>query len=272
IHFTSENLTRATPVASRLYQKFTPKVGIAYQPTPVVSLYATYGRGFEAPVIGELRVLPGGVFGFNAELEPQVSDNFEVGARGEPLPWLAFQAAVFQQDIKDFISPFGTFPNNSFQNVGRVNQFGLELGSQVELFSRLTLGLAYTYSDFTFEEFNNGTNDFSENQLPGVPRHIFFGELRYRDGSGLYGAIELQSVTRFQVNDANTFSNPPYTVASARMGYDWDTGRFRLSPFLGVNNLSDERYSAFALINDTARRFFNPLPELSAYGGVGVTF
>nr|MBA3553296.1 TonB-dependent receptor [Gemmatimonadales bacterium] len=63
IHFTSENLTRATPVASRLYQKFTPKVGIAYQPTPVVSLYATYGRGFEAPVIGELRVLPGGVFG-----------------------------------------------------------------------------------------------------------------------------------------------------------------------------------------------------------------
>nr|MBA2458503.1 TonB-dependent receptor [Gemmatimonadales bacterium] len=133
-------------------------------------------------------------------------------------------------------------------------------------------GLAYTYSDFTFEEFNNGTNDFSENQLPGVPRHIFFGELRYRDGSGLYGAIELQSVTRFQVNDANTFSNPPYTVASARMGYDWDTGRFRLSPFLGVNNLSDERYSAFALINDTARRFFNPLPELSAYGGVGVTF
>ncbi len=120
VHFTSENLTRATPPSSRLFQKFTPKAGITYQPVRAVSLYGTYGKGFEAPVLGELRTLPGGVFGFNADLEPQVSHNYEVGARAEPLPWLAFQVAVFRQDVRDFISPFGTFPNNSFQNVGKV--------------------------------------------------------------------------------------------------------------------------------------------------------
>lgn len=115
IHFTSENLARATPTASRLFQKFTPKVGLTYQPAPVLSVYGTYSKAFEAPVIGELRVLPGGVFGFNGTLEPQVSDNYEVGARGTPLDWLGFQLAVFRQDVRNFISPFGTFPDNTFQ-------------------------------------------------------------------------------------------------------------------------------------------------------------
>ncbi len=141
------------------------------------------------------------------------------------------------------------------------------------MLSRLTLGLAYTFSDFTFDEFDNGVANFTGNELPGVPRHIFYGELRYRDRSGMFGAVELQSSTRLQANDANTASTPPYTVANARIGYEWDNGSgFRLSPFLGVNNLADKQYSSFALINDARNRFFNPLPGLSAYGGLGVTF
>ncbi len=272
IHFTSENLTRATPVASRLYQRFTPRVGATYQPAPPLSIYATYGKGFEAPVIGELRTLPGGTFGFNATLEPQISDNYEIGARGEPLRQVAFQVSVFHQKITNFISPFGEFPNNSFQNVGKVGQFGIETGVDVELFSGISAGLAYTFSDFNFDEFNNGVNDFTNNRLPGVPKHIFYGELRYRSPAGIYGAVELQSVSRIQVNDANTATTPPYTVANARIGYELDAGRVHLSPFLGVNNLGDKQYSAFALINDARSRFFNPLPELSAYGGLGLTF
>jgi hypothetical protein len=106
-----------------------------------------------------------------------------------------------------------------------------------------------------------------------VPRHTFWGELRYRDARGVYGGVELQTVGSFFTNDPNTFSNPPYTVLNARTGYEGlGTGRVRFAPFFGVSNVTDERYSAFALINDARSRFFNPLPGTSAYGGVEVSF
>jgi hypothetical protein len=39
-----------------------------------------------------------------------------------------------------------------------------------------------------------------------------------------------------------------------------------------VKNLTNQKYSEFALINDTARRFYNPLPGTSVYGGLKVGY
>jgi iron complex outermembrane receptor protein len=274
VRFSSSQLTRPGSYARRIYENFTPKFGVSYRPAPVVSFYATYSEGFETPIIGELRTLPNGAFGFNDALDPQTLSNYEVGARGAL--WgqrIGFELALFHQDIKNFISPFGTFPNNSFQNVGKVNEEGIEAGISISVIPAVTLAASYTFSDFVFEEFDNGVSDFSGNQLPGVPRHTFWGELRYRDARGVYGGVELQTVGSFFTNDPNTFSNPPYTVLNARTGYEGlGTGRVRFAPFFGVSNVTDERYSAFALINDARSRFFNPLPGTSAYGGVEVSF
>lgn len=274
VDFKSRNFITTAPEAHRVFRKFTPKVGLAYRPTQSVSLYANFSRGFETPIIGELRVLPGGVFGFNTDLDPQVSTNYEVGARGGLFRnRLTFETAVFRQNVRDFISPFGTFPNNSFQNVGEVKQNGFELASRLQVMPRLTLALTYTFSDFVFEEFNNGVNNFTGNRLPGVPKHQTYGEIRYTLPVGIYGSVESQYVGGFFVNDANTFTNAPYAVTNLRFGYDREgRGRIRFAPFLGINNLFDRRYSAFALINDAARRFYNPQPGLSVFGGLGITY
>ena len=277
VKFRSLNLVRVgTPEVGRTFTKFTPKIGIAFQPTPYLSLYGNISRGFETPIIGELRTLPGGVVGFNLALNPQISTNYEIGARGSFLrKRFTFETAVFRQDIQDFISPFGTFPNNSFQNVGKVKQNGFELGSTITPVTGLTLRMSYTYSDFIFERFNNGVSNFTGNRLPGIPKNQVFGELRYKLPVGIYGAIDSQYSGRFFVNDANTFNNSPYAVTNLRFGYDSEKntfGKLRLTPFIGINNILDRRYSAFALINDTGRRFYNPLPGISVFGGIGLSF
>lgn len=274
VDFKSRNFVTTAPEAHRTFRRLTPKVGVAYHPVEGVSLYANYSQGFETPVIGELRVLPGGVFGFNADLEPQVSTNYEAGARGGLFrERLTFDLAVFHQTIRDFISPFGTFPNNSFQNVGRVGQNGLELSTRWQVVPRLSLTTSYTFSDFVFDEFNNGVSNFTGNRLPGVPKHQLYGELRYTLPGGVYGSVESQYVGRFFVNDANTFDNAPYAVTGLHFGYDGRRlEKLRMAPFFGINNLLDRRYSAFALINDAARRFYNPQPGLSVYGGLGLTY
>ena len=275
VHFQSENFATASPEVGRIFRKFTPKVGFAYQPDPAISFYGNISRGFETPIIGELRILPGGAFGFNAALDPQISTNYEVGARGGLLNRrVNFDASVFRQNVKDFISPFGTSPNNSFQNVGDVKENGVELAATATLVPRLVLTSSYTYSDFVFTRFNNGVSNFTGNRLPGVPKHSVYGELRYQTPTGIYGAVETQYAGRFFTNDANQFTNPPYAVTNLRFGYDDPaTGRnMRISPFFGVNNIFDRKYSAFAIINDSAKRFFNPLPGLNIYGGLGLAF
>lgn len=35
-----------------------------------------------------------------------------------------------------------------------------------------------------------------------------------------------------------------------------------------MKNLTNQRYSQFALINDAGRRFYDPLPGTSFYGGL----
>jgi iron complex outermembrane receptor protein len=45
-----------------------------------------------------------------------------------------------------------------------------------------------------------------------------------------------------------------------------------LSPFLGVNNLSDETYTANVRINAAANRYFEPGPGRTGYGGITVNW
>ena len=275
VSFRSQNLALNTAKVGRIFRRFTPKIGIAYQPTENVSLYANYSRGFETPIIGELRILPGGAFGFNLNLGPQSSTNYEVGVRGNFLKQrVKFDVAFFRQNVKDFISPFGTSPNNSFQNVGDVKENGVELSVVAAILPRLTLTSTYGYSDFVFTRYNNGISNFTGNRLPGVPKHSFFNELRYDSKYGVFGAIENQYVGKFFTNDGNLFSNPPYSVTNLRFGYKKTEGggKVRFEPFIGINNIFDRRYSAFAIINDAARRFYNPLPGINVYGGFGISF
>ena len=273
VHFSSENLTKASVQANRLYQKFTPRVALTFSPLKTVSAYASFSQGFEAPVIGELRTLPGGAFGFNSALNPQTSNNYEVGARGAVVAdRLDFEVAAFRQDVHDLISPSGLFPNNSFQNVGQVRQYGVEVGALLRVVRGLTARLAYTYSDFRFEDFVSGTTRFSGNRLPGVPDHMFAGELRYHHSTGIHAAAEVQAASPIYADNANSFSVPRYTVFSASAGYDYQRGNLRLEPFLLVKNFTDQKYSQFALINDTAKRYYDPLPGISLYGGLKVGY
>lgn len=271
IRFASRDLTKPGTHASRTFTKTTPKAGITVQATPALSLYGSYSKGFETPVIGELRVIPGGSFGFNKALDPQTSTNYEIGARGDWLHRVNFEVALFKQLVKNQINPVGTFPNNSFRNVGKVDQKGLEVGSRAQIGRGLALAATYTYSDFTFRDYVANNVDFRGKNLPGVPRHTGFAELSYR-GHGILAAFEGQRTGRFPFNNVNDAFNEAYTVANARLSYDAEFAGRHVAPFLGVNNLFDEKYSAFALINDAGRRFYNPLPGTNAYGGVRVDF
>lgn len=128
--------------------------------------------------------MPGGAYGFNNALEPQTSNNYEVGARGLVLDErLDFEIALFRQDVHNLISPVGLLPNNSFQNVGQGREYRVESGAHLRISRGVAASVTYTYSNFVFEDFASGSKLYTGNRLPGVPDHMWAGELRYHHSS-----------------------------------------------------------------------------------------
>ena len=49
-----------------------------------------------------------------------------------------------------------------------------------------------------------------------------------------------------------------------------DFGRWRISPFARVDNVTDRRYAGSVIVNDGNRRFFEPAPGRTWVAGVSV--
>jgi len=283
ISFEFEDLMRPGKPGSqftRKFERFTPKLGVVFRPVSSLSLYGNYSEGLEAPVSEQLRnsPFPAGEFVLNVGLDPMIYRSFEVGAKGQA-GRITFDLAAFRQNIDNFIvtrqvlRPTGGTTFTASLNAAEVRQNGVELGTTLAFGPSVSANVAYTFSDYTFTRFEALGQNLSGSRLAGIPRHDVFAELRYQPASGLNGSVNVKSVGRYFVDDANNFTNEPYTVVTLSAGYVHAvTSRLRLSPFLTINNLFSERYTSLPQVNDGARRFFNPMPGISALGGVTVRY
>lgn len=280
IRFRQQNKLRRDQTLPRTFTRVTPKFGVNYRAGASLSLYANVSESFEAPVIGQLRNSPrsDGEFVTNQVVEPLTIRTYEVGTRGAA-GRATFELAVFRQKLSDqqvnvsFVRvPPLTGQFAALVNAAEVRQSGVEFGSTLALSNALTLAGTYTYSDFTYDRYVAGTVNYAGNELPGIPKHNGFVELRYRDARGVTGGVELQSVGKFFLNDANTATNDAYKVVNLRFGWEQPTGRVRFAPFVGINNVLSEKYSSQPQINAGAGRFFNPLPGANVLAGLKVNW
>ena len=280
IRFAQQNKLRSAQTEPRTFTRTTPKIGLTYRVNPSLSTFANFSESFEAPVIGNLRNSPrtDGEFITNQVVKPLTIRTLEVGTRGV-VGRGSFELTVFTQRLRDqqvnvnFVRPApltGQF--GALVNAAEVKQSGVEAGAKVSLTSALTLAGTYTYSDFSYSRYEAGPNNFSGNELPGIPKHNGFVELRYQDSRGLSGGIEYQSVGKFFVNDANTAENAAYSLVNLRAGWALQLGRTQFAPFVAVNNVFSEKYSSQPQINAGAGRFFNPLPEINYAMGLKINW
>ncbi len=251
-------------------------LGFVYSPSETTSLYATYSTAFETPTTTEF-ANPSGTGGFNPDVDPQLAENYEVGIRGSLGRRNHYEVSLFTIDVDDELISFelATQPGRDFfSNAGKSSREGAEIAFVSEPVDNLTISIAYTYSDFEFEQFvdDNG-NNYSGNALPGIPDDLVRAEVAYTHPSGFYGAVDVLDVGDFHVDNANSAVNDPYTVVNLRAGFsDLQLGQWVLSPFVGVNNLTDEQYAANVRINAFGGRYFEPAPDRHFYGGVSIRY
>lgn len=237
-------------------------------------LFASWSSSFETPTTTEL-ANPDTSGGFNAALVPQRADNFEIGFKTGNDD-LYFELAAFQIDIKDELVPFelAGFPGRTFYaNAGRSDRRGIETAVSWSHDSGFGIDASYTWSDFTYDEFvdENGT-DYAGKELPGLPGQFAYLGVHYRSMSGLAATLEAVYSGDLYADNANTAAVDAYTVSNLRLYDEYDYGRWQIRPYIGINNLFNERYNSNIRINAFGARYFEPAPDRNVYLGVTVNF
>ena len=255
------------------FDEVSPSFAVNYRMNSGV-LFASYSSSFETPTTTEL-ANPDGSGGFNTSLVAQTADNFELGYKRSNGN-LYYEVTVFTIDLKDELIPFElpAFPGRTFfVNAGSSKRDGIETALSWKNNSGLQIDASYTWSDFKFEDFvdDNG-NDFSGNQLPGLPRQFGYLGLSYNTEGGFSGTVETIYSGALYANNANTANVSSYTIANLRLGYDFQNGNWMIRPYIGINNLFDEAYNSNIRINAFGGRYFEPAPTRNVYAGVVVNF
>jgi len=255
------------------FDEVSPSFAINYRMDSGV-LFASYSSSFETPTTTEL-ANPDGSGGFNTSLVAQTADNFELGFKRSNEN-LYYEITVFTIDLKNELIPFelAAFPGRTFfVNAGSSKRDGIETALSWKSNSGLQFDVSYTWSDFNFEDFvDDSGNDFSGNQLPGLPRQFGYLGLSYNTDSGFSGTFETIYSGDLYANNANSTNVSSYTIANLRLGYDFQNGNWMIRPYIGINNLFDEAYNSNIRINAFGGRYFEPAPTRNFYAGVVVNF
>jgi len=257
---------------NRRFSQVTPRVGLAYAPWRVLTVYANYGEGFRAPTTDELFAF--GVGSSNPDLQPVKSRTYELGLRARPLSWVEGSAAVFLTDTRDeivFDSSIPPFGRNA--NSPKSRRQGIELGTHLRPHDRVDLQFNYTYTD---ARYRSEATLFTGTIHPGdrvalVPMHRLFGSVTARPLDGLEIALDGQYVGKQVLlnNEANvtTFRVQDAFVLNARASYTWKW----CTLFLQGNNLTDARNETYGILSG-GLVYLMPAPGINVLGGVRIRF
>lgn len=258
----------------RRFTEFSPLAGINWAVRESVNLYANIAGSFDPPATTEL-ANPFGPTGFNPLLDPQTATNYEVGLKGLVKGRVRYELALFHIRVKDEIVPYELEGSGQsfFQNAGKTTHDGLEASVSMELLQGLTVTATYTFSDFTFDEFQGlGGVRYDGNQIPGVPQQLFNLDFYWTHATGIFAGFDLLYVGSFYADNGNTVETDDYIVSNMRAGYRWAGGNWVFEPFIGVNNLFNEKYMDNIRLNASFGRYYEPAPERNAYAGVSLRY
>ena len=232
------------------------------------SVFTRISQSFRFPLVDELVVydFDTGQIRVNPDLKPQTGIHYELGVRHHFTPKLRANLTFFRAEIEDEI--FFNRPTFTNENYPKTLHQGIEVGARAEVLKHVAVVGNYTYEKATFEKgpYRNAT-------IPAVPYNRANVGLRIFDVlPGVELAVDYSYYgSSYAVSDfENDFEKlDDYFTLDLKLSYEW--GMFRT--FVGVNNLTNEKYSEYAVIGGTPLQTnFYPSPERTFVFGLRASF
>ncbi|MEP6610022.1 MAG: TonB-dependent receptor [Burkholderiaceae bacterium] len=252
------------------YDSVNPTVGVVFRPSSSSSMYGSYGRGFETPTLNELAYRVDGSAGFNTDLKPARSNNYEIGAKAAWSRQLHGTIAAFAIDTNnDIVVRTNAGGRSTFFNAAETRRRGVEasLGWQATHALSLYSSVATLRAEFS-EPFQTciaapctqpSVTVPAGKRLPGVPSFTAFMEIKYRASVADF-SVEVRGQSKLRVDDRNTDAAPGFTSFNAAIARTFSIGTATLRAFVRVDNVFDARVVGSVIVNEANGRFFEPAP------------
>lgn len=250
----TNNLTGVTG-ADTLGQ-WIPSLGGTYNPSQDLTVFAGVHRGFAPPRTEDII----GGSGTSTDVGAELSTNWEIGVRTEPMTGTNLQATLFRNDFSRQIAVGSIAGGSTPLARGETLYQGLELSGKASLAAGMYLRGAYTWlptaeQTTPFTQVVNGAlvaGSAAGKRLPYAPEHLLTAALGYTAG-GLDMQIEGVYVGEQFSDFASTVAVAPngngqtglindYTIWNATLNYQLQPKKTTL--FLTVKNLADKTYIA----------------------------
>lgn len=263
-----------------------PRIGVRYDLTPELQLYGNISRSsetvptwkylFSGPsyTTGPATGLPSSF----RDLHDQTATTYEIGGRGNFGGNNKWSLSYYYSDVRNEIltvqvqdATATTTALTSAVNGSPTRHQGIEAGLESQLWEspahdKLTYRQAYTFSDFRYKD----DATFGSDQLPGIPRNFYQGQLTYDWHNGVYVSANTQMSSRMAIDYANSIYTRPYALLGATLGYSQPEGHWDV--YLDLKNLTDRRYVSTinTAYNDAGvdQRRSVPGEPFGAYAGI----
>ena len=216
---------------SRSDQLVSPRLGLIAKPLGDLSIYASFSRSY-LPQSGDQF---SGLTLTTEALKPEKFDNYEVGAKWEPVAGLLATAALYQLDRTNTRAP-GVTPGTVVLT-GAQRSRGLELGLERSISDRWQISAGYALQKARITKTTASAPEGRE--VPLVPRHSFSLWNRYDVSNALGLGLGVVARSKSYASISNAVTLPAYARVDAAAFYKFAAG---VEAQVNVENLFGANY------------------------------
>ena len=289
---------------------FSPHFAINKVFNEKVSVYASYSKGYKAPVSSYFYIpfIAGNPeTGFiNKKLNPEIGNQFEIGTKGTLLNnKLSYQLAIFDAVFSDKMTTVAV-PNPSntatlysyVVNGGKQDDKGIEAlvkytvhKSATGFFTNVTPFANFTYSDFKYKNyvFQSGTTpanlvtvDYSGHQVAGVAKILTNFGVDVATKPGLYANINYMykdpvTVTSLGTSNGLVSGTPyhagSYSLLNGKIGFQHSlSAHFDIDASFGVSNITGTKYPIMIFVNQIPDAYIAGPAKANYYAGLNLRY
>ena len=222
----------------------TPRLALLYGLNDQTNTYASIAQGQRS--INDTQLLVNIKNGFSTDVDPATSLNYEIGLKHKSDNLVA-DISIYKNIIRDEIVEVKDVATSTkyYENAGKVDKKGLELGLKYTFYDFYYVGTNYSYMDYKYVTYVAFTGDYSGNTPRSIPDYKYALYAGFKNPVKKMSAkIEVITSGSFYTDDANTERYEGYSgVINFMFGKELAANHKLM---INVNNVFDKRYATDA--------------------------
>ena len=301
--FNAAIATRPAHYAKSYTGMVSPQVSLNKVFSKEFSLYATYSKGYKAPVSSYFYITTPAVTTpatpatgrVNETLKPEIGSQYELGAKGITLnKHLTYELALFYTTFRNKMTAVAVqspaSPNTTLYSY--MVKGGEQLHKGVEALVKYTVVQSNTgfiaevrpFANIAYSDFKYGDNfkiqksviqteDYSGKAVGGVPKITANIGVDVTMKYGLYANVTYNYRDKMPITSLNDYYAPAYNLLNGKIGIQQNLGNhFEGEAYAGATNLTNSKYYLMVFVNQLPDAYIPAPKTTNFFGGINLKY